>query len=313
MRKYLIFFILFLFNTILYALDLNSLDKYKWIEQVPQTKGQTTKFERLEEIPIGYEIYKMKYYQQGNSWPKFFVFYYNATDDKYYDVTDFSYKRSKIPLLSFNELESYIKINGNDNILEGEYYCENEKIFHFEIKKVEKKNYLYAVFLSYEELGAHLLYLENNILKSDNTFGSCNENTLEELFSVDRSESYYNYRNILSTYSNDNFTIAIKKNEEFNIELELKSDIRTIKIFPQPLYIDKYIYVDKYVYPYQNAKIYDDNGNFLRKQQKFNEEVLIIDRKNEWIEINGVLTLFVKIQFPDKTTGWICSNDFRIY
>lgn len=308
MKRKLFFCLIFILVDIsVYSINLTSLDKYKWIEQVLETTGKTTKFEKIGVIPTDYEIYKMKYYQKGSSYVNFFIFYYNPNDNTYYDVADSSYKKSKIPLSSFKGLEYYTKINDNDSTLEGEYYSTSDKIFHLEIKKVEKRNYVYTISLTYEELGTHFLYLENNILKSDNTFGLCNEKSLEDLFSVDRSESYYNYRNILSTYSNDSFTINITKNEEYDIELELTTDIRTVKIIPQPLYINNYVYL------YQNAEIFDDDFNFVRNQNSNKEKVQIVDKKNEWFERNGLLTLFLKVKFSDGSTGWIYSDQFRLF
>ena len=154
-RKLVFCFIFILFDISIYSIDLTSLDKYKWIEQVLETTGKTTKFEKIGVIPTDYEIYKMKYYQQGNTRVNFFIFYYNSKDNTYYDVADFSYKRSKIPLLFFKGLEYYTKINVNDSTLEGEYYSTSDKIFYLEIKKVEKRNYVYTISLTYEELGTH--------------------------------------------------------------------------------------------------------------------------------------------------------------
>ncbi len=306
-RKLLIIFIFFLIGISSYAVDFNSLDKYIWIEQVLQTRGGYTSFIKLEKIPEKYEIYKMKYHNCKTNNILFFVFYYNFTENKFYKVENVKKGMSSIPLFKFNNLDCYMKTEGNENSLEGKYYSDIEEYDEIEIKKVEKKDYLYAIYLDYEERGLHFLYLEGNTLKSDNTFGLCNEKTLEELFSVDRSESYYNNRNILSTYSNDNFSIYLTKNEEFDIELELKSDIQETYLIPEALYINKYVYL------YQDAEIFDDNLDFIRKQNRYREEVLIIDRKNKWIERNGLMTMFIKVKFSDGTTGWIYSDKFIIF
>lgn len=46
-RKLLFCYTFFLFYISFYAVDLTSLDKYTWIEQVPNTRGGYTSFIKL--------------------------------------------------------------------------------------------------------------------------------------------------------------------------------------------------------------------------------------------------------------------------
>lgn len=148
----------------------------------------------------------------------------------------------------------------------------------------------------------HLLYLDEIKLKSDNTFGLIREESIEKLFQVDRTDSFYLNRNIISSYTSDDFTITIVDENDFNFKLNKCSEKGETYLIPEALYINQYVYL------YQNAEIFDDNFNFIRNQNSNKEKVQIVDKKKEWFERNGLLTLFLKVKFSDGTTGWIYSD-----
>ena len=306
-KRILIFKILLILGLTLNAVDLTTLDKYKLIEQDPNTANGQTRFYNVEEIPKNFELYKMKYRYKTSSSYNFYIFYYDFENNKYYDVRNLSYSKSKIPFLWFNGFEFYTKFDGTLNSIEGKYYSDNEKVAEIEIRKVKQRDYLYAVTLDYEESGWHFLYCEGNSLLSDNTFGLNKEKRLEQLFQIDRSEVYYNNRNILSVYSNDKFAITITNNKKFDIELELKTEINEKKIVPKALFDKDFFYL------YSGTNIYDVNYNLVFIQQKNEEKVKIIERKYEWVENDGLLTLFAKIEFSDKKTGWIYLDSLSIF
>lgn len=306
-RKLLFFYTFFLFCISLYAVDLTSLDKYCWIEKIPESRGGYTHFIKLEKLPSEYEIYKMKYHNRKTNNILFFVFYYNYIENKYYEVENLMNGKSNIPLYKFNNLDLYVKTEGNETSLEGKYYSDIEEFDEIEIKKVARRDYLYCVTLDYEAKGMHLLYLDEIKLKSDNTFGLIKEEAIEKLFQVDRSDSFYLNRNIISSYTSDDFTITIVDENDFNIKLKKCSEKGETYLIPEALYINQYVYL------YQNAEIFDDNFNFIRNQNSYKEKVQIVDKKNEWFERNGLLTLFLKVKFSDGTTGWIYSDQFIIF
>lgn len=306
-KKLLVIIFIFFFISFLQAIEIDLLDKFIWIEKKSYTRGAYTSFNKLEKIPNNYQIYKMKYYNRKTNNILFFVFLYNPLDNKFYDVEEINNGKSYIPLYKFNGLENYTKTIGKENYLEGKYHSNTEDFEEIEIKQVKKNDYKYSIALDYEEKGKHLIYLEGDNFKSDNTFGLCKEEKLEKLFSVDRAESFYNDRNILSSYTNDNFTLNITKNEEFDVEMELKSDIRIMKLIPEALFENDYFFL------YSGTEIYDNNYNLIRKQETFKEKVIIIERNYEWIEKSSFLNLFINVQFDDKTTGWIYSNSLLIF
>lgn len=308
MKRKLFFCLIFILVDIsVYSINLTSLDKYKWIEQVPNTRGGYTSFIKLEKLPNEYEIYKMKYHNRKTNNILFFVFYYNYVENKYYEVENLMDGKSYIPLYKFNNLDLYVKTEGNETSLEGKYYSDIEEFDEIEIKKVARRDYLYCVTLDYEAKGMHLLYLDEIKLKSDNTFGLIKEEAIEKLFQVDRSDSFYLNRNIISSYTSDDFTITIVDENDFNIKLKRCSEKGETYLIPEALYINQYVYL------YQNAEIFDDDFNFVRKQNSYKEKVQIVDKKNEWFERNGLLTLFLKVKFSDGTTGWIYSDQFIIF
>lgn len=298
-----VFAILFIFmNSILFGVDVNSLNRYRWLEIYPNTIGGSTQFYKLEKIPFNYEIYKMKYNHRNTTFSNFFVFYYNTNNNKFYEVENINSGKSYIPLLNLNDIDNYEKISGDKKLLEGKYFSKTEKIEEIEIRKVEKKDYLYAIKLHYEESGLHLIYAEGEALISDNTFGLCKEEKLEKLFSVDRAESFYNNRNILSSYSNDNFTLNITKNEEFDIQLELKSDINNKYLIPKALFNNDCFYL------YSGAKIYDNECNYIGIQTNFKEKVIVLEKQIKWIERDGFLNFLVKVQSENGLVYWVYSD-----
>jgi hypothetical protein len=261
----------------------------------------------LEKLPKEFEIYKMKYHNRKTNNILFFVFYYNCVENKYYEVENLMDGKSYIPLYKFNNLDLYVKTEGNETSLEGKYYSDIEEFDEIEIKKVARRDYLYCVTLDYEAKGMHLLSLDEIKLKSDNTFGLIKEEAIEKLFQVDRSDSFYLNRNIISSYTSDDFTITIVDENDFNIKLKKCSEKGETYLIPEALYINQYVYL------YQNAEIFDDDFNFVRNQNSYKEKVQIVDKKNEWFERNGLLTLFLKVKFLDGTTGWIYSDQFIIF
>lgn len=278
-------------------------------------KGGYTQFTNVVDLPKDFELYKIKYHIKGKGRFSFNFFIYNDVNKNFYRSDTLKYRFGKIPIYGFDYLESY-EIKGKDeNSLNGIYHSDNSRIDYFEIKKVEEKNYKYFITLDYEENGTHLLYEDDaGILVSDSTFGRSYEesyaNYLNELFSLDRSEAFYMNMNLTEPYSNDKFYIDIITLEDCTEKLQMHSDNQIIDIIPSALDNRNKVYLSGT----SGAKIYsnksDDSFLYVNEHTKL---VTIIERDTKWSEVDNDFVMWIKIQFPDESVGWVYSNYLSIY
>lgn len=314
MKKILFCFILILSLNQVFA-ENDKLIKISWMERKSYSRGGYTNFTSVMDLPENYVLYKIKYHIKGTGGFSFNFFIYSESNKKFYRSDTLNYSFSKIPIPGFDYLDTYNVKDKIEDSLNGIYYNDKSRIDYFEIKRIAERNYKYFITLDYEECGTHLLYEDDDgRLVSDSTFGRNYEEIyndyLAELFSVDRSDMFYMNMNLTAPYSNDKFYIDIINLNNCNEKLQMHSDNQIIDIIPSALDDRNELYLSGS----SGARVYSNkNEDSFLFVNDYTRLVTIIERDNKWIEVNDKYVMWIKIQFSDKSVGWVYSNYLSIF
>lgn len=290
------FIFTFLFN--LFSEDTN-FEKYTWTYN-KNSFFDTVLLEKIIQNNTD-SIYKIYYHRVVDESVVFDLFNYQKP---YFKKINSQKEFTQIPLFKFNSMEMYLKKN-NIYDIEGSYESkENVPIDSFTIKKVKKNNYKFKILLGQEEFGYHLLYLKNNTLYSDATFGTFHNEVWDEIQKIDHSENFYIQRDYLTPNKNDDFYIEIIENESFT-ELDVHKFKGILQLKPREIFLSE----KNNLYVLENSKIYNTDS-ITSDYVEIKKQIICSNLKNnnDWVEINDKITKWFYIETEDGITGWVTGN-----
>lgn len=291
MKRIIIFLILCSINVFpFYSQEIDSfeLDKYQWRKE---KSGEFVYFKPA--VKKESEIWlKILYHLSSNDFVTFDIFRFDQSCE---------WKSIVLPFYGFEEMSSYKKNSDNDSII-GIYKGRKKSIIdYFEIKEVNKQFFPYIVRLPEINMGYHLLYKVDNVLKSDSTFGIWKNFFFDELIKVDRSESFYisnNYQNELD----DRFSISVSDYDDVFKKLTIKTEKSCYNVFPSEFYISEGDSCSlSELKPIYDKDSFESSIGTMQETQN----VQIIKKKNKWIFENNRYTMWFQIKLPDSRIVWV--------
>ncbi len=271
-------------------IDTFELDKYQWRKEKtgelvflkPARKNNSEKW------------FKIICHHSKNEFVTFKIFNYN--DD---------IEINKLPFYGFEKMFSYEKLTANKGI-EGNYRGKKEfEIDYFEVKEVDKKDFIYKIDLPDLTCGEHLLYLENRELRSDSTFGVWKNFFFDELIKVDRSEKFYlehDFQNKLD----DRFSVIISDYDDVYKKLTIVTENGSYDIFPSEFYICEGdpCFLSEEILIYESNNLNSKSELLAYPRYSINEGI-VLKKIQEWILDGGRISMWFQIKFPDSRIGWV--------